>query len=201
METAILAPRTTAAATASAVRRLSWPGKAAITGTSRRRLNRPISGGSWSRAFMHPTLLVLRTCRQRTGQRALTRSSHDPGQPPKPRTGGEYLAGLSRCDQESFCRTLLLGQYGEQKGVVDNDHARESGRSALSQIGVSCDGILCGLLVGAGGQVFTDGGANGLGDVGRHFADAGRPKFARLRRGSSGSLCCCLQIPGGNCHD
>ena len=26
-------------------------------------------------------------------------SSHDPGQPPEPRTGGEYLAGLSRGDQ------------------------------------------------------------------------------------------------------
>ncbi len=51
VETAILAPRTTAAATASAVRRLSWPGNAAMTGTSRRMLNRPISAGSWSRAL------------------------------------------------------------------------------------------------------------------------------------------------------
>jgi hypothetical protein len=72
---------------------------------------------------MHPTLLVLRTCRQSTGQRALSWTSHDPGQPPEPRTGCEYLAGLSRCDQESFCRTSLLGQDGQQKGVIDNDHA------------------------------------------------------------------------------
>jgi hypothetical protein len=50
VDTAILAPRTTAAATASAVRRLSWPGNAAMTGTSRRMLNRPISAGSWSKA-------------------------------------------------------------------------------------------------------------------------------------------------------
>ena len=69
-------------------------------------------GGQLVQGVMHPTLLVLGTCRQSTGQRALTWSSHDPGQPPEPRTGGEYLAGLSRCDQESFCRTLLLGQYG-----------------------------------------------------------------------------------------
>ena len=48
METAILAPRTAAAATASEVRRLSWPGNAAMTGTSRRMLKRPISAGSWS---------------------------------------------------------------------------------------------------------------------------------------------------------
>jgi hypothetical protein len=61
---------------------------------------------------MHTALLVLGTCRQSTGQRALTWSSHNPGQPPEPRTGGEYLACLSRCDQVSFCRTLLLGQYG-----------------------------------------------------------------------------------------
>jgi hypothetical protein len=40
VETAIPARRTTAAATASAVRRLSWPGNAAMTGTSRRTLNR-----------------------------------------------------------------------------------------------------------------------------------------------------------------
>lgn len=44
------APRTDAAATASAVSRLSCPGRAAMTGTRRRKLSKPISSGKASRA-------------------------------------------------------------------------------------------------------------------------------------------------------
>ena len=197
--TAILAQRTKAAATASAVRRLSWPGNAVMTGTSRRMLKWPISAGSWSRELCtrrcssSELAARARDSAPRPG-RATTRASRQKHEPVV-NTSPASAAVISE-----FCRTLLLGQYGQQKGVVDNDHSRESGRSTLSQVGVSCDGIPCGLLVGAGGQVFTHGGSDGLGYVGGHFADVGRPKFARLRGCSAGSLCCCLQIPGGYCH-
>ena len=94
-------------------------------------------GGQLVQGVMHTPLLVLRTCsRQSTGQRARTWWSHDPGQPPEPRTGGENLAGLQPL-RSGEPVALLLGQYGDQKGVVDHEHARESGRLALSQIGVS----------------------------------------------------------------